>query len=60
VNDVISNAMERHAQSALVLLLVALLIWVGKTTQETSVSVAELKIEIAYLKDVIYELKEEG
>lgn len=46
----VTNAFERHAQTALVLLLVALLLWVGSTTQETSVSVAELRVEIAYLK----------
>lgn len=50
MSDVISNAFERHAQTALVLLLVALLLWVGSTTQETSVSVAEMRIEISYLK----------
>lgn len=48
--DVISNAFERHAQTALVLLLVALLLWVGSTTQTTAVSIAEMRIEIAYLK----------
>lgn len=48
--EVVSNAFERHAQTALVLLLVALLLWVGSTTQDTSVSVAEMRVEIAYLK----------
>lgn len=50
VNEVITNAFERHAQTALVLLLVALLLWVGSTTQDTSVAVAEMRIEISYLK----------
>ena len=47
---VISNTFERHTQTALVLLLVALLLWVGSTTQTTAVSIAEMRIEIAYLK----------
>ena len=50
VNDVITNAFERHAQTALVLLLVALLLWVGKTTQTTSVEIAKLRVELGYLK----------
>ncbi len=48
--NVISNTFERHTQTALVLLLVALLLWVGSTTQSTAVSVAEMRVEIAYLK----------
>ena len=43
-------AFERHAQTALVLLLVALLIWVGKTTQDTSVAIAQLKVQIQHLQ----------
>lgn len=50
MNAVISNAFERHAQTALVLLLVALLLWVGATTQGTAIAVAEMRVEIAYLK----------
>jgi len=50
VNDVISNAFERHAQTALVLLLVALLIWVGSTTQDTAVEIAKLRVELGYIK----------
>jgi hypothetical protein len=53
VGDVITNAFERHAQTALVLLLVALLLWVGSTTQDTSVAVAEMRIEISYLKAAV-------
>jgi len=41
---------ERHAQTVLVLILVALLLWVGDTTQSTSLSVAEMRVEIAYMK----------
>jgi len=50
VNDMITNAFERHAQTALVLLLVALLLWVGNTTQQTAVAVARMEVELAYLK----------
>lgn len=46
----VTRAFERHAQTALVLLLVALLLWVGSTTQDTAVAVAEMRVEIAYLK----------
>ena len=48
--EMVTNAFERHAQTGLVLLLVALLVWVGNTTQTTSVSVAEMKVELAFLK----------
>lgn len=44
------RAFERHAQTALVLLLVALLIWVGKTTQDTAVQIAQLHIHIENLQ----------
>lgn len=44
------NTMERHAQTALVLLLVGLLSWVGITTHNTSIAVASLAVEMQYLK----------
>lgn len=47
---VLSSVFERHTQTALVLLLVALLIWVGDTTQRTSLAVAEMRVEVAFLK----------
>jgi len=53
VKDMISNTFERHAQTALVLLLVTILIWVGNTTQNTAVAVAEMRIELAYLKRAV-------
>lgn len=53
---VMSNTFERHAQTALVLVLVALLLWVGKTTADTSVSVAEMRVEIAHLKTTVDKL----
>ena len=48
--NVSSRAFERHAQTALVLVLVALLLWVGDTTQNTSLVVAEMRVELAFLK----------
>ena len=58
VTEVITNAFERHAQTALVMLLVALLLWVGNTTQKTSVAVAEMRVEITYLKTAIEDTKD--
>lgn len=51
----VGSSFERHAQTALVLLLVALLLWVGNTTQITAVTVAEMRIEMTYLKHKIDE-----
>jgi peptidoglycan hydrolase CwlO-like protein len=48
--DDLSRAFERHAQTALVLLIVALLVWVGKTAQETAVTMASLRVEIQHLQ----------
>lgn len=48
-----NNALERHAQTVLVLLLVALLLWVGNTTQNTAVAVAEMRVELAFLKATV-------
>lgn len=44
------TALERHAQTVLVLILVALLLWVGQTTQQTSIAVARLQVEVAFLR----------
>lgn len=44
------NLFERHAQTALAMLVVALLVWVGSSVQQTEIAVAELRIEIQYLK----------
>ena len=46
----VTNAFERHAQTALVLLLVGLLMWVGNTTQATAVAIGSMRVEIAFLK----------
>ena len=48
--DEMSRAFERHAQTALVLLVVALLAWVGKTTQETAVTIAKLHVHVETLQ----------
>ena len=44
------RALERHAQTILVLILVALLLWVGGTTQQTAVKVAAMSVQVASLK----------
>ena len=46
------NSFERHAQTGLTLVLVALLVWVGSTTQTTQIKLAELAVEVKNLKDV--------
>jgi hypothetical protein len=46
----VTSAFERHAQTSAVMLLVALLLWVGNTTQNTAVAVAEMRVEMVYLK----------
>lgn len=48
--NVNAKSFERHTQTALVLILVALLLWVGQTTQHTAVLVAEMRVELAFLK----------
>lgn len=47
------NTLERHAQTVLVLILVALLLWVGQTTQDTSLAVARLQVEVAFLRQEV-------
>lgn len=41
---------ERHAQTALVMLLVALLVWVGKTVQDTAIAVGRMQVEVSQLQ----------
>lgn len=48
-----ATAFERHAQTGLTVVLVALLVWVGSTTQTTQIKLAELAIEVKNLKDVV-------
>lgn len=47
------NSFERHAQTGLTLVLVALLVWVGSTTQTTQIKLAELAVEVNNLKDAV-------
>lgn len=47
------SSFERHAQTALVLLVVALLGWVGLTTHNTSLAVAQMAIEVQHLKSEV-------
>ena len=42
---------ERHLQTIIVVIIVSLLGWVGITVQQTQVAVAQLSVEIEYLKD---------
>ena len=48
-----ATAFERHAQTGLTVVLVALLVWVGSTTQTTQIKLAELAVEVKNLKDVV-------
>lgn len=50
---------ERHAQTVLAMILVALLLWVGSTVQTTSIAVAEMRVEISYLKGAVDDPHEE-
>ena len=46
MGDTEKRDMERHAQSALTLVVVALLIWVGATTQDAAVKIAALDVQV--------------
>lgn len=50
-----SQALERHTQTVLVLVLVALLLWVGGTTQQTAIKVATMTEQINQLRTQIRE-----
>lgn len=43
-------SMERHLQTVIVVIIVGLLGWVGSTVQATQVAVAQLAIEMEYMK----------
>ena len=45
-----TSDMERHAQSILTLIVVALLIWVGTTTQDAAVKIAALEVQVNSLQ----------
>ena len=46
-----ARGLERHAQTVIVLILTALLLWVGTTTQDMSVAIAKLEVEMKYLRE---------
>lgn len=46
-----ARGLERHAQTVIVLVLTALLLWVGNTVQDMSVSLAKLEVEVKYLRE---------
>lgn len=50
-----STQLERHLQTLIVLILVALLVWVGTTVQDTQVAVAKLTVEVQFLKSRVDE-----
>ena len=47
--------LERHAQTVIVLIVVALLLWVGATTQQTAITVAKLSVDVTYLQAAMKE-----
>ena len=49
------SALERHAQTALVMLLVALLLWVGSTVQRTQITVAQVQTELRFMQQKLNE-----
>lgn len=44
---------ERHAITALTLVIVALILWVGAGVQQTQVKLAAIEVELAYIKQGI-------
>ncbi len=48
-----SSSMERHAQTALVLIVVALLSWVGLTVNRNQLELAKLTIQVENLNDAV-------
>jgi len=50
---------ERHAQTVLTLLVCALLTWVGYSTHQNQIQLAQLTIRIEFLQQQVIELKYE-
>ena len=46
-----ARGLERHAQTVIVLVLTALLLWVGNTTQEMAVAIGKMEVEVQNLKN---------
>jgi hypothetical protein len=42
--------LERHAITALTLVIVALILWVGNGVQQTQVKLAAIEVELTYIK----------
>ena len=42
--------MERHAVSILTVVIVALIVWVGNSVQTAQVMLAQIEIELSYIK----------
>jgi len=43
-------AIERHVITTVTLILMAVLLWVGNTVQQTAVEVAAMRVQITYLQ----------
>jgi septal ring factor EnvC (AmiA/AmiB activator) len=47
----ISPGMERHAISILTVVIVALIMWVGNSVQQTQVTLGQIEVELSYIKN---------
>ena len=47
---VTARGMERHVTTVLVMVVVAILLWIGATVSKTQVSVAEMRVQIAFMQ----------
>lgn len=54
-----ATSIERHTQTILVLILVAILLWVGSTTQQTSVAIAAMSVQVGHVQSEIDVLQRE-
>ena len=45
-----TSGMERHVITALTMIIVALILWVGNGVQDTQVKLAAIEVELAYIK----------
>ncbi len=51
------SVFEKHVQTGIQIVLVALLIWMVGTTQQTSVDVARMTVQIELLQDSVKSLR---
>lgn len=49
----ISPGVERHAISILTVVIVALIMWVGNSVQQTQITLGQIEIELQYIKKSI-------